>query len=431
MPNSESSVKKDIVVGAVGSGSKQSGRLLYFANYNSSVNFRYYREMGDCLRGRGKFQEARIAWERAAELEPNDIDIHLDLGALLAENGELEAAISHFEKAVKLDSDNIDANYFLGLAHFRLEHFRQALKFWKHCFKCKAEDLDEVGLRMCLAEAYRALGRFKKAIFQLYEILGQSPYNLDAYNVLSMVFFEMGEEVLAMEVLQKAIAYGPDFYRSHLNLGVIYFSRGAIDMAIHEFRKACKCNPLDADSFYNLARSLSVRGDIDGACVALYRSIELDSTQLDGLSLLGNLELVRGRYNEARSHFAKILETDPDNVDILCAMAEAEHLLYNYQEAETYLQKALKLEPKNPMVHYSLALLYRDQSKMLSKSLSHMRMAVELAEETPELQLLYGDILADSGKMGKAMEAWGRAVELDPQLADDVNSRLKSRNQRE
>ena len=232
MPSSESPISKRVE----SAGIPDAGKVLYFAHYNSSLNFRHYYEAGNCLRGQGKTAEAIEAWETALELNPNNVDAHLDLGSLLAESGDIEGALNHFQAAARLEPSNIDANYFLGLAYFRLENYKTALKYWKHCFTCKTEGIDEITLRMCLAEAYRALGRFQKAIYQLEQILNSSPHNLDAYNVLAMVLFEMDQKSLAMEVLQQALACAPNFYRTHLNLGVLYFDRGAIDMAIHEFK---------------------------------------------------------------------------------------------------------------------------------------------------------------------------------------------------
>ena len=95
---------------------------------------------------------------------------------------------------------------------------------------------------------------------------------------------------------------------------------------------------------------------------------------------MGNLELLCGDFQAACSHFKQILADDPDNIEALCSIADAEHRQYNYQEAEAYLQHAYKLAPENSLVHYSLALLYRDQSKKLDKAVKHMRKAIDLQQ---------------------------------------------------
>ncbi|MGM9999600.1 MAG: tetratricopeptide repeat protein [Candidatus Bruticola sp.] len=404
-------------------------KILNFAQQNNTANFHRYCHIADGLHKRGKYEEAKSAWNQALALDPNNVDVRIEFGVALAETGEIEKALEQFSQAVALDPDNIDANYLLGMAHFQLEHFEQALKCWKYCLANKSGLLQDTdSLYMCLAEAYRALGKPHKAIYQLNHILENNPADIDAYNLLGMLFFEIGERALSIDALKRAVACNPDFYRSHLNLGVVYFGCGIIDFAIHEFNKACQCNPRDTDAFYNLGRSLALKGDIQGACQALKKSLELSPDQSDSLDLLSNLEIINGEFGAARAHLKRLLEIIPDNISTLCDLAEVEHSQYNYQEAEGYLLQALKLDSHNPIVHYSLALLYRDQNKKLPQAADHMRKAIELQQNNPEYQLIYGDILAESNKENKAKDAWEKAIELDPALADDIRSRLKKLN---
>lgn len=422
MRNSESSAEQKNTTAST----QGNGKLLHFAEYNNPVSFRQYCDLAGVLQGQGKYEEAKSAWNKAVELEPNNINARIDFGVVLAETDDIEGARQQFEAAVNLDPNNIDANYLLGMAYFHLERFDLALKYWKRCLVDKTGQLeDETSLRMCLAEAYRALNRPHKAIFQLNNILEKNPADIDAYNLLGMVLLEIGEKSFAIDVLKRAVTCNPDFYRSHLNLGVVYFDCGAIDFSIHEFKRACQCNPKDADSFYNLGRALAIKGELKQACQALAKSLELSPNQPDCLDFLGNLELMRGDFQAACHSFNKVLADDPNNIEILCSIADAEHRQYNYQEAEAYLQRAYKLAPENPLVHYSLALLYRDQSKKLDQAVKHMRKAVDLQQNNPEYQLLYGDILAQTERENKAKDAWEKAIELDPSLADDVRSRLK------
>ncbi|MGM9991704.1 MAG: tetratricopeptide repeat protein [Candidatus Bruticola sp.] len=426
MPNSGTSAEhKNVDSSASG---QRSDNVLHFAEYKNTV-FRRYCRMADSLHSRGKYEEAKSVWNKAIVLNPDNADVHIEFGVTLAEIGDIEGALDQFSQAAILEPDNLDANYLLGMAHFQLENFDQAIKCWKHCLVNKSGLLeDEDSLHMCLAEAYRASGKPHKAIRQLNHILEHNPIDIDAYNLLGMLFFEIGERALSIDALKRAVACNPNFYRSHLNLGVVYFGCGIVDFAIHEFKRSCQCNPKDADSFYNLGRSLAIKGDLKEACLVLNKSLELSPDQPDSLDFLGNLELMQGKFAAARSHFKKLLEIVPNNVNALCSIAEAEHRQYNYQEAEGYLLQALKLNPENPIVHYSLALLYRDQNKKLPLAAEHMRLATELQQNNPVYQLIYGDILAESNKEGTAQDAWEKAVELDPALADDVRSRLKKLN---
>jgi Flp pilus assembly protein TadD len=54
----------------------------------------------------GNVQGAIRELEALAELTPNDLGVHLNMGAMLASAGEPQRALEHFRKAAILDPGN-------------------------------------------------------------------------------------------------------------------------------------------------------------------------------------------------------------------------------------------------------------------------------------------------------------------------------------
>src|SRR5260370_502192 len=60
--------------------------------------------------------EARDAYRRALELDPDHADAHVNLGRLLHEAGDARAAAEHYRRAIELTPANVIALFNLGVA---------------------------------------------------------------------------------------------------------------------------------------------------------------------------------------------------------------------------------------------------------------------------------------------------------------------------
>ena len=77
---------------------------------------------------RSQKAQAKDAFERALQLQPDDPDANNSLGALLAESGQIPAAIERFRVALKGRPAFADALNNLGFALFQTGDAGQAYK---------------------------------------------------------------------------------------------------------------------------------------------------------------------------------------------------------------------------------------------------------------------------------------------------------------
>ena len=76
-------------------------------------------------------QRARESFKQnleAATLNPADASAHYNLGLIHQQRGELEAARERFERAIQIDEDEIDAHYQLGRIALQQKRFADAVK---------------------------------------------------------------------------------------------------------------------------------------------------------------------------------------------------------------------------------------------------------------------------------------------------------------
>jgi tetratricopeptide (TPR) repeat protein len=98
-----------------------------YANAHRALGITLYRE--------GQLQDAAHAYERAIQLAPDDVSAHHNFGVLLQAQGKLDEAIANYRNALRFDSRHADSHHGLALA-FRAQgkaaesvrHYREALQ---------------------------------------------------------------------------------------------------------------------------------------------------------------------------------------------------------------------------------------------------------------------------------------------------------------
>jgi tetratricopeptide (TPR) repeat protein len=68
----------------------------------------------------GQIDEARRLYDRALAIDPQNPNVHYNLGNVYDDLEEHRTAIRFFESALKLRPGNADAHFNLGLVHDRL-----------------------------------------------------------------------------------------------------------------------------------------------------------------------------------------------------------------------------------------------------------------------------------------------------------------------
>ncbi|HVP14387.1 MAG TPA: tetratricopeptide repeat protein [Terriglobales bacterium] len=102
----------------------------------------------------GRPVDARAAYERAAELDPRNLDPLIALGKLCLRIGDTEAGAAAFRRAALLEPDDPNARTGLGWASYLAGRSREAADLWRPLV---ARTVDSATLA-AMAEVYHAVG---------------------------------------------------------------------------------------------------------------------------------------------------------------------------------------------------------------------------------------------------------------------------------
>jgi tetratricopeptide (TPR) repeat protein len=96
--------------------------------------------MGIALDTKGQFSRARWAYQRALDINPEDVLAYCHLGFNYYSRGRHAEAMENYRKALEIDPNNAQAHYNLGLAFANNKIFKEALVEWQ-----KVVELDPGG----------------------------------------------------------------------------------------------------------------------------------------------------------------------------------------------------------------------------------------------------------------------------------------------
>lgn len=92
-----------------------------------------WKEIGNIYFDTDQTEKAISAYEKSLLLQPDDIDVLNDQGAMYRQVGDFERALANFEKAMALSPHNLESLYNSGYIYaFDLNNIPKALTLWRN-----------------------------------------------------------------------------------------------------------------------------------------------------------------------------------------------------------------------------------------------------------------------------------------------------------
>jgi tetratricopeptide (TPR) repeat protein len=345
--------------------------------------------LGGSLMGKGKADQAVVYFQKALQLNSDDVETRNDLGAALLEMGKRDEAISHFQKALQLKPDYAEARNNLGAALLQK-------------------------------------GKVDEAIIQFLQALQLKPDYAQAHNNLGLALGRKGKVDEAGAHFQLALQISPDYAEAHYNLGGILLRKGSLDEAITHFQRALEIKADNADAQFSLGDALQQKGKVDEAITHLQEALQIRPDDAEAHYTLGNALLQKGKVDEAITHLQKALEINPGYAEAHNNLGNAFSLKGDLSETIIHYQQALQIEPANPGFLNNLAWLLATCPQEL---LRNGGKAVELARKANDLTggnnpLILHTLAAACAEAGRFPEAVDTAQRALQTTGAHSNSKL-------
>jgi tetratricopeptide (TPR) repeat protein len=210
--------------------------------------------LADALEKMDLRDEAKAAYERALELEPDHPGAHAGLASLLAlKTANAAKAESHFRLALKAAPRSMVLWHRLGNMLLDKEDYEGAVQALR-----KASELrpDQFASQIMLAQALSKLEKHEEAIQAARRAIELDPEYSMTHSIAAQVFERAGRLEDAIAEGREAIRLVPKFQDSELILAVILANAGRHDEAVPLFATLVNAQPAQNDLRLRFASSL-------------------------------------------------------------------------------------------------------------------------------------------------------------------------------
>lgn len=210
----------------------------------------------------GQLEEARAAYERAAELSPDMAEPLNNLAALEREAGDLETAWATQQRAIELSPDDPVMLLNAGLLAVARGHDEEALEYLRRSAEL---DVQSPNAPRALADHLLLLGRAEEALQVLGTALERHARNAALRNTLGNALAAAGRAEEARRAYLTAIELDARSSHPHNGLAVLMMSAGDLDGAERALERALELEPGNRQARRNLSLVLQRRATLETA----------------------------------------------------------------------------------------------------------------------------------------------------------------------
>ena len=198
-----------------------------------------WKALGVSLKAQHKM--ALFELQKAAELLPDDVEAHYNLGHAFKALGRLDDAVASYRRVLKLKPDLAEGHNNLG-------------------------------------NALKDLGQIEAAVTSYHRALKLKPDYVEAHYNLGNALKDLGQFEEAVTSYHRALKVRPDFAEAHGNLGVALNDLGHFDDAVTSYRRALEVKPEYVVALNNLALLLNAQGKPAQSMNYIMQSLSLEET---------------------------------------------------------------------------------------------------------------------------------------------------------
>ena len=289
-----------------------------------------YAGMGMALFEARRYAETLAALEQALALQPELAapgTLPLFMGRAARELGRLDAAAGHFQRAAELDPGNVEPILDLATLRRGQQRDREADALLA---RARALRPGDPALLHTVAEALRTQGRLEEAIAGYRAALELDPEYAPSHAALGIALYQTQRYAAGVATMARALALDPALPVAgslHLFMGRAWQELGDPAAAVQQYEQALRLDPRNSEALDHLAMARFGQRRYEEA-LALYRTLaEIDPDNALTHSNLGAALYHLGRPEQALPSIERALALDPDLEIARTGLAEVRKLL--------------------------------------------------------------------------------------------------------
>lgn len=207
------------------------------------------------------------ALEKAEKLDQFNLELLLIKGRIFELDGKREKALNYYNTAVDNFPDKAQPYFMKGRCLFLEDKLSESVKSLNDALmRIDDDDFAYVDLLTLLAEIYFELQNYKKSLELFEELEDKFPHRAEHYYAKSEMFFSIGKESLALNIIDKAIELSPNIeskISSYFRKAIFLNMLSRTDESMHYLEEILKIAPNDLRTLDMYGEILSSRSDYE------------------------------------------------------------------------------------------------------------------------------------------------------------------------
>jgi tetratricopeptide (TPR) repeat protein len=375
--------------------------------------------LADAYQTVGRSEDAAALIREQIKKTPQDSQSYLILGVILKKQKKNDESRKAFEKALELNPENVVvidqlADLDLEARAFPAVHQRADALLQK--------DPKSAAAYFIHGRSYVVEKNSAAAEAALRKAIELDPNLAAAYNLLVAIYVEANKLPEALKELETVLRKNPQYSPALLTSGIIYERMGDFAKARDNYEKVLALNPNFVPALNNLAYIYSEKlNNLDRAGELARKAHELAPAEPSIQDTLGWVLYRQGKYQEGAELLEQSASKSPGKGEIQFHLGMANYMMGRLDEARAALEKAVatsgdfagKDEAKS-----RLALL----SQGGDLSIPDLEKSAKEKSNDPVTLMRLAAAYAKAGTADKAAQAYEKALQSNPNLLEAVLS---------
>ena len=200
-------------------------------------------DLAGVRRGQQRDQEAAALLARARELRPRDPAALHTVAEALRTQGRVDEAIAGYREVLELDPEFAPSHAALGIALYQMQRYRAALASMQRALELDPELPVAASLHLFMGRAWAELGDTEAAAKHYERALRIEPRNPDALDHLAMARFGQRRYEHALALYRTLLEINPDDALTHSNAGAALYHLDRPQEALQSIERALALDP--------------------------------------------------------------------------------------------------------------------------------------------------------------------------------------------
>ncbi len=306
-----------------------------------------YRLKGLIYSEQRRLNEAVAAFQKAIEINPQDVDAKLFLAHAYAMNeGTFPEAVNAYRQVLEAQPDNIEVRAELARIYSEANNHGEAIQQYRALLQ---QHPKEVKIRADLVRALVKAEKYPEAIQECEELVKTEPDNVDHQLLMADVLVRAKRYEEAIDLYEEIVDKNPKEMRGMVGLGWAHhrFSRAQADR-LEKLQQQIQKQLIGLiDRVRWLFVRLSEMYHYNRALSVLTDAAEKFPDSTEPQMRLAEVYAEQGAYKESLESYEQVLKRDPRNVDAYLGMSWVYNKLDDKQKSIDAIRRAAQIDPTN------------------------------------------------------------------------------------